>query len=980
MESNSTLEGKYKLGEVLGVGGWGTVYKTLDIQNGSIVAAKEIGLSKIPKGQLGNIMSEITLLKSLSHPLVVKYIDSFKTEYSLYIILEYVEGGSLELIAKKFGCFPEHLLSRYIHQVLEGLSYLHGEGVIHRDIKGANILATKSGQVKLTDFGVAVRDKGPSDVEKFDPAGSPYWMAPEMVEMNGITTKSDIWSLGCTIIELYTSRPPYSNLAPMGALFRIVQDDMPPLPEGISSLLRDLLMKCFQKEPFLRSSAETLLKHRWFSAHAKMTTEMQIPISAQVQQALEEYNKRLMAQLELKKMGSSLYGEGEDRSRRRSRASDADGQAEEGYRSDSSDWGSDFEGKRVEGEMSARPICTASIDDAILEEDWDDGGTEKIEAADDENWDDIEGFEEVVEDVASEFSNRLTMKMHSQWDSSKTAVGDLEDIFEDESFEVSEDERSIMNDYTAHAINKAVSTVDYLNTITDEDLIFEKCTELAALFEKYPKQRRQIIDRTGVILFVELLKLKNTKIALIVLKILSGIAGDQAAIESFAVIGGFLATLQYTNGKYSTSLRMEACSFAKKILNSGQEVVKIFISSNAPSALVDCISVEEDFYFKKELFLTGLDCILLVFNSKVKIKMSMNDFCRLFAKAQLLVHLTRALKQIVKEAAISEKYTNPIADILITFSKGDCVVKSYICDQEVLKNLLHLLDDLAPSTYLRILKSINAVSMSPNTLHALQMAGTIKVLVKFMARREGAFLMESQQQLFSALYNLCRLDVTRQLQAAKAGAIPHLKWAIENNYVLKQFALPIFFEMSRNKKTRAELFKFDCVNFFLDLFKQPYPWQVQAIDSVSYCLADDNRKVSLILGNRVDCFVELFATANDESLLSMLEIFHKILKLSKSFNRVLCDSPFLDLLLARINHPNPLVRVSLMKLLRAFYEVHPSPQYLVKEFGLLEILRSMEQDEKVLVAEMARKLVSQFSKTLRKHQIYPKASHKKLRE
>lgn len=116
-------------------------------------------------------------------------------------------------------------------QVLHGLLYLHDQGVIHRDIKGANILTTKDGMVKLADFGVATKATG---LHESSVVGSPYWMAPEVIELSGATTASDIWSLGCTVIELLEGKPPYHKLQPMPALFRIVNDDHPPLPEGAS--------------------------------------------------------------------------------------------------------------------------------------------------------------------------------------------------------------------------------------------------------------------------------------------------------------------------------------------------------------------------------------------------------------------------------------------------------------------------------------------------------------------------------------------------------------------------------------------------------------------------------------------------------------------------------------------------------------------------------------------------------------------------
>jgi len=179
-----------------------------------------------------------------------------------------VENGSLSNSLKptRFGAFPESLVAVYTAQVLEGLAYLHEQGVIHRDIKGANILTTKEGLVKLADFGVATR-LGAEVYKEQSVVGSPYWMAPEVIEMAGVSPASDIWSVGCTVVELLTGQPPYFELNPMTALFRIVQDDCPPIPDGISEGLQHLLRQCFAKAPRARPSAQALLSHPWILAH-----------------------------------------------------------------------------------------------------------------------------------------------------------------------------------------------------------------------------------------------------------------------------------------------------------------------------------------------------------------------------------------------------------------------------------------------------------------------------------------------------------------------------------------------------------------------------------------------------------------------------------------------------------------------------------------------------------------------------------------
>ncbi|BGP24123.1 Protein kinase of the Mitotic Exit Network [Rhodotorula toruloides] len=265
----------FKLAEKLGQGAFGSVYKALNWTTGETCAVKQIDLSHIPESELPDIMSEIDLLKNLHHPNIVQYRGYARTSTSLYIVLEYCENGSLSAIIKKFGRIPESLVGLYTLQVLQGLQYLHDQGVIHRDIKGSNILATKEGSIKLADFGVATRVGGPIDSAV---VGSPYWMAPEVVDQTGATPASDIWSLGALVVELITGRPPYHFLDPMPALFRIVNDDCPPLPEGASAVVRDFLGQCFQKDANLRVGARKLLKHPWMVA-AKRQADQQRKVS-----------------------------------------------------------------------------------------------------------------------------------------------------------------------------------------------------------------------------------------------------------------------------------------------------------------------------------------------------------------------------------------------------------------------------------------------------------------------------------------------------------------------------------------------------------------------------------------------------------------------------------------------------------------------------------------------------------------------------
>lgn len=262
----------YHLGETLGRGAYGVVYKGIDIRTGRFVAIKQIPVARMGAAEAASVSNEIELLSKLRHPNIVKYVTVLRNASHISIVTEFMESGSLAATVRRFGSLPENLISRYVQQALRGLAFLHEQGVIHRDIKGANILSTKDGFVKLADFGVAAKlasGADASDQMMGDVVGTPYWMAPEIIEMSGFSTASDIWSIGCTVIELFTGYPPYHELAPMSALFRIVSDERPPIPPNVSTELAEFLLVCFRKDAEQRPSAEALLQHRWIVRNAR---------------------------------------------------------------------------------------------------------------------------------------------------------------------------------------------------------------------------------------------------------------------------------------------------------------------------------------------------------------------------------------------------------------------------------------------------------------------------------------------------------------------------------------------------------------------------------------------------------------------------------------------------------------------------------------------------------------------------------------
>lgn len=261
-------EDVYQIGVALGRGGFATVYLAENLRTGELVAVKRFhppsasrDARRKAESSLRRAIKEQRIWDGLTHKNIVSYKGCFFGEQGeLNLVAEYIPGCSLADHLSQSARFPEHMVARITVQIVAGLDYLHKMGVTHRDVKPANILVDPDGVIKITDFGVSSAVDVPTMTGN-TLVGTPWYIAPEMIEGRPYSKSVDIWSLGCTVIELATGKRPYHHLRPHIAMFRMTQDRMPPIPKTTSPVLRNFLRTCWVWDPAQRPTPAHLKRH-----------------------------------------------------------------------------------------------------------------------------------------------------------------------------------------------------------------------------------------------------------------------------------------------------------------------------------------------------------------------------------------------------------------------------------------------------------------------------------------------------------------------------------------------------------------------------------------------------------------------------------------------------------------------------------------------------------------------------------------------
>eukprot|EP01065_Artemidia_motanka_P019785 TRINITY_DN2362_c0_g1_i1.p1 TRINITY_DN2362_c0_g1~~TRINITY_DN2362_c0_g1_i1.p1 ORF type:complete len:524 (+),score=208.23 TRINITY_DN2362_c0_g1_i1:47-1573(+) len=264
----SVYEGTPADWECIGSGSFGRVYKAIQRATGEPDAVKVIATDEQEEEALESVRKEVSIMRRIACANVVAYRGCWNAGTELLIAMEYCAGGSVEQITiTTKRPLSEPAIALVCRESLRGLHYLHQKCILHRDVKGGNILLTAQGQVKLADFGVSAElVNAMSQRNTF--VGTPYWMAPEVIQEQQYDGRADIWSLGITGLEMAELAPPHHNLHPMRALFQIPRGQPPTLKKdgGWSRVFEDFVAACLVKDPTQRPHARMLLGHPFIVA------------------------------------------------------------------------------------------------------------------------------------------------------------------------------------------------------------------------------------------------------------------------------------------------------------------------------------------------------------------------------------------------------------------------------------------------------------------------------------------------------------------------------------------------------------------------------------------------------------------------------------------------------------------------------------------------------------------------------------------
>jgi hypothetical protein len=595
---------------------------------------------------------------------------------------------------------------------------------------------------------------------------------------------------------------------------------------------------------------------------------------------------------------------------------------------------------------------------------------------DDEDYEDVFGGK--VNGTAAEHpisTLQLTTRL-----SNKSWLGDElsdeEDPFAeiDEGFSEEDLEANLQRDKYARLTNSVNQLIDELTPSAPNFQLRDACDQLLTIMTDTPEMHGQLVSSHGMLAILEVLEgncsRDVTERLLQMINLL--VTSHVGFLESFCLIGGIPVMMKFTSKKHPSECRLQASNFIRLLCHTSVLTLQMFISCRGLRVLVELL--DEDYTDQAELVVHALNGICSVF--ELQSPTTKNDFCRMFIREGLLNPLSAALLNVMSSSgtASSMDMKMKIIQILLVFSQvsqNDIHVRNALGTRQVIRRLLRACELLEPDCLVHLLRAVKHLSMNSNLLDVLQNANAIEILVRILDESSsGPHGTEISNHIIQTCYNLCKLNKSRQEEAAQAGIIACLKRVVQTSSPLRQFALPILCDLaSAGKSCRSLLWQHDGLGMYLGLLQDPY-FQVSALESILSWLQEETSRVEdeLLKPASVDALLRCFVSSKANSFENLVEPLLKITRASTPVTIAISSkSQFFKRLLDRLtNHGKAVVRLNLLRILRGVCDIHPNKAILVDKYGLGSVVEKLSrEDGAVLVRELAREIAPTLETALK---------------
>ncbi|CAN3475091.1 hypothetical protein DICA1_B01772 [Diutina catenulata] len=984
MSSYNALK-DFEFTTMVGRGAFASVYKGRNLMTNQIVAIKRIVLAE-HEGSVTDLMGEIDLLKILKHENIVKYHGFVKTSDSLNIFLEFCDGGSLRQLYKKIdhGLDERHQIIPFVHSILQGLDYLHSQGVVHRDVKAANVLVDEHGVIKLADFGVAAKVSSQYQTV----VGTPNWMAPETVlGGEGLCTASDIWALGATIIELFTTHPPYHDRNPMATLHAISTDEHPPLPKGISSLARDFLLECFQKQPSLRSNARQLLKHKWLanSGAVKKQSDSLVPAMKKSPVPLPQYAesqdenwdrdfgdipKQILPRVRSMPTPS---GPSEPPTPKEKNAFKFGGEVVR-LKPPS---------ERIKA-VSETPFKTPEMQSPFL-------SSQTIpprkSPGSSSPTGDSEGLKErllqqYVEDDEAPSTRFLSGVDFDQSLLPATSVGphtlpNDEDPFLALDFEVFDSGDLEVQLKMEFLMSKFAGRVDALKNHVDDstfDTLVKISGRISHVVRKYPVSHGSLFREHGLITFLELLESapnlpRASKVWYHTMVTLNHLfAANVNAFESFCLLGGIPMVFQLRSPSYDNRVRTQVVKF-----------IRLFITLDSPSALSTLISsgglrvvskfVEDDFDQYPLHPVVSVDCIATILERRLV--RSNSDLCRILSKYGLVFWVAVLLNRITTgshqygrsvSSADVDVCLSQCLSIFTCFAQSEAKVRVTIANPELFKLIFKAFPCLEVPNQLVILKFIKSMSCITEVLPILYRSEVIEFLYRLLEsfKVSNPHYNEIMNSICPILYNCLYLNHNRETELVRLGGAPYLFQLATSKLPMREFILPIVCELVYcDEGVRDALLQQNCLKVYWKMVLDPY-WQNNALESLIHWAATTSPAEIFESSEALGALEQGFLMHKVSNVEATMDSFYRLLVSNSRIVQALFKAVTIHSILNKLMaFKDTVIRLSLLRILKILVKYGCDNDHLTIDELKPDILMVLRQIETIQPPSLlVRNLVS----------------------